>query len=519
MLLKKLGTVFFTLLAFNSYSQQLVRATNVELVTTPGTRLVMQGGGISFTGTTNWNSNGDSIYLYKTTATPNEGWLDSTTNGVLAAASTGHVFFMGTNRQSFYGKTRFYNFTLRNTGGDTLLSSCEVRNNLHLDTGFVYTESGYGNDSLWVSNPAINAITSTSSFTRSWVNGRLSRSGNVIGSATPNPAIFYLFPIGKPDSLYAPIKLAKVNTNNTVWTAEYTYATPFDRTNILNPPIDHLSQVEYWEITSNTQASTNDDAMLSLSWRGASYVSTNPLIRDSLLVAQYIDNVGFRWEVPGSWAAGRAIGADSLFGFVTSNAASNNYTFDERRFSLGTFSKYNALPARLLYFTAIADGNKVRLNWEVANEQETLKYELEKSLNATSFTYMGTITSRQMQQSAYTDFDHNPATGWNYYRLKVIDKSGSFFYSPVRPVKFDKGLEQVKIFPVPATTVVNVQLPTSYVNQSTLQVFGSDGKFIASLKPQANMVIINVQPLASGTYFIQVTRTSGEKETYRFVKQ
>jgi len=161
----------------------------------------------------------------------------------------------------------------------------------------------------------------------------------------------------------------------------------------------------------------------------------------------------------------------------------------------------------------------VRLNWEVANEQETLRYELEKSLNATSFTYLGTIISRQMQQSAYTDFDLNPATGWNYYRLKVIDKSGSFFYSPVRPVKFDKGLEQVKIFPVPATTVVNVQLPTSYVNQTTLQVFGADGKFIATLKPQANMVIINIQPLASGTYFIQVIKTNGEKETFRFVKQ
>jgi len=519
MLLQRMGTVIFALLAFNSYGQQLVRATNVELVTTPGTRIVMNGGGISFTGTTNWQSNGDSIYLYKTTATPNEGWLDSTTNGVLAATSTGHVFFMGTNRQSFYGKTRFYNFTLRNTGGDTLLTSCEVRNNLHLDTGFVFTETGYGNDSLWVSNPLINAIASTSSFSRSWVNGRLSRTGNVIGSATPNPAIFYLFPVGKTDSLYAPIKLAKVNTNSNTWTAEYTYALPFDHTTIMNPPIDHLSQVEYWEITSNNQASTDDDAMLSLSWRGASYVSTNPIIRDSLLVAQYIDNAGFRWEVPGGWVTGRANGADSLFGFVTSNSPTNNYSFAERRFSLGSFSKYNALPARLLYFTAIADGNKVRLNWEVANEQETLRYELEKSLNATSFTYLGTVISRQMQQSAYTDFDNAPAMGWNYYRLKVIDKSGSFFYSPVRPVKFDKGLEQVKVFPVPATTVVNVQLPTSFVNQTTLQVFGADGKFIASLKPQANMVIINVQPLASGTYFIQIIKNSGEKETYRFIKQ
>ncbi|MBK9532302.1 MAG: hypothetical protein IPO42_11060 [Chitinophagaceae bacterium] len=107
MLLQRMGTVIFALLAFNSYGQQLVRATNVELVTTPGTRIVMNGGGISFTGTTNWQSNGDSIYLYKTTATPNEGWLDSTTNGVLAATSTGHVFSWAPTGRAFTVKPAF----------------------------------------------------------------------------------------------------------------------------------------------------------------------------------------------------------------------------------------------------------------------------------------------------------------------------------------------------------------------------------------------------------------------------
>jgi hypothetical protein len=504
-----------------SKAQQLVRATNVQLVTTPGTKLVLTGGGttgggITFLGTTNWKSNGDSIYLNKTTALPAiEGWLDSTAAGVLDPTSTGNVFFRGTLRQSFYGLTRFYNLYIRNSIGDTLLSSCEVRNDLHLDTGYVFTETGYGNDSLWVSNPAINAITSTSNYTRSWVNGRLSRTGNVIGSA----ATFYLFPVGKTDSLYAPIKLEKVNGTTSTWTAEYTFSLPFDYLNVFYPPIDHISRVEYWEITSNNQASTDDDARLSLSWRGQSHVSANPVIRDSLLVAQYIDRPPFTWDAPGGWATGRAVGPDSLSGYVRSNAPTNNYSFAERRFTLGTFSKYNALPVKLLYFTAIADGNKVRLNWEAANEQETLKYEVEKSLNATNFIYLGTVMSRQMQQSAYTDFDHNPAMGWNYYRLKIIDKSGSFFYSPVRAVKFDKGREEVKLFPVPATTVLNIQLPTSYINQATLQVFAADGKFIASLKPTANMVVLNVRPLATGTYFIQILKTDGSKETYRFVKQ
>ncbi len=516
----KIIVTALTLLTCKVYSQQIVRASgDVQIVTTAGTKTVINGGGITFLGTSKWTATDDSIYVYKNTATSPEGWLDSTTSGAMDVSSTGNVFFRGTNRQSFYGKTRFYNLFIRNTIGDTLLSSCEVRNNLHLDTGYVFTRSGYGLDSLLVSNLATNAITSTSSYTQSWVNGRLSRSGNVIGTPPPGNSNFYLFPVGKTTILYAPIKLFKVNATTATWTAEYTYASPYDRTNIYNPPIDHISEVEYWEITSNNQFSTNDDAKLSLSWRGQSKVSASPTIRDSLVVAQYIDNPPFRWNIPGGWVTGNTAGADSLFGYVTSNAATNNYTYDERRFTLGTINHFNPLPVKLIYFTAIADGNKVRLNWEAANEQETLKYEIEKSLNGTNFSFMASSISRQMPQSAYTNFDYNPVMGWNYYRLKIIDKSGSFFYSPIRPVKFDKGLEQVKIFPVPATTVLNIQLPTSYVNQTTLHVIAVDGKFIASLKPAANMVILNVQPLAAGTYFIQILKTDGNKETYRFVKQ
>lgn len=501
----------------NSYSQQIVRASgDVQIVTTAGTKTVITGGGITFLGTSKWTATADSIYLYKNTVTATEGWLDSTAGGAMDAASTGNVFFRGTNRQSFYGKTRFYDLTIRNTIGDTLLSSCEVRNILRLDTGFIYTRKGYGNDSLWVSNTATAAITSTSSFTRSWVNGRLSRSGNVPGTPAAN---FYLFPLGQSDSLYAPIKLAKVNATTATWTAEYNYAQPFDRLNVWFPPVDHISSVEYWEITSNNQASTDDDAKLSLSWRGRSYVSNTASIRDSLLVAQYINRPPFTWDAPGSWVIGNTVGADSLFGYVNSNAATNQYNYAERRFTLGTYSRWNALPAKLLYFTAIADGNRVRLNWEAANEFETVRYEIEKSLNGTNFSFLTSTPSRQMAQSAYTNFDFNPVMGWNYYRLKVIDKSGSFFYSPIRPVKFDKGLEEVKLFPVPAHTILNIQLPTSYVNQTTLQVIAVDGKFIGTLKPTTNMVVLNVQPLAAGTYFIQIIKNDGNKETYRFVKQ
>ena len=239
-----------------------------------------------------------------------------------------------------------------------------------------------------------------------------------------------------------------------------------------------------------------------------------------MLVVQYVANPGYGW-----WKLGLPIPyvvtdlPDSSFGYVKHPDYLGTFSFLDRRYTLGTSSSTNPLPVKLLYFTAIADGNKVRLNWEAANEQETVKYEIEKSLTASNFSKIGTVTPRLLSQSAYIDFDNAPALGWNYYRLKIIDKSGSFFYSPIRPVKFTRGQEEVKIFPVPATDVLHVLLPSSYVNSATLLLYGMDGKFISTMKPSVNNVKINVKPLAGGTYVIKIIKANGEAESYPFIKQ
>jgi hypothetical protein len=325
--------------------------------------------------------------------------------------------------------------------------------------------------------------------------------------------------VGKTDSLYAPVKMAKLNSNTTTYTAEYWPAQPFDYLNVFYPPVDHVSRVEYWEITSNAASGTDDDGYLSLSWRGYSRVSSSAIVRDSLLVAQYLNRPPFTWGVPGSWATGRAIGPDSLSGYVTSNTSSMAFDFAQRRFTLATYSKYNALPLTLLYFTALADGNKVRLNWDVANEENIIYYEVERSLTGTGFSHLLTRTSLQQSRSQYTDYDYSPALGWNFYRIKMVDRSGSFTYSPVRAVKFDKGLEQVMIFPNPATSILNIQLPSSYAGKVTLQVYAADGKYISSMKPTVNTIQLNVLPLPAGTYILKMTRDNGDISTYRFVKQ
>ena len=108
--MKKFMNLFFAvffLIGYSVYGQQLARATDVKMVAEAGTKIVMTGG-ISFIGTSNWINNGET-YLYKTTATNPEGWLDSTATGVLDATSTGNVFLMAVCYKAF---TAIQNFTI-----------------------------------------------------------------------------------------------------------------------------------------------------------------------------------------------------------------------------------------------------------------------------------------------------------------------------------------------------------------------------------------------------------------------
>lgn len=504
MLLKKINLlVLLACCSFAAGAQQVVKATNVNMVTTPGTRLVINGG-ITFTGTTTLRDSGQIDLLLNTTG-GRENWMDSTAAGVYTSNSNGKVVFASDSLQYIYGNTQFYDMRVFNDSSVFLNSNIEVRNQLDIDKGKIYTIPL--TTTMYVSNPATTSVASTNNFTTSWVQGRLERAANVTSP-------FYLFPIGK-DTLYAPVRITKFNTNTARYVAEYFPAVPYDRTNFMNPPIDHVSNLEYWEINSNIASGQDDDARVSLSWRGYSMVSSSSIVRDSLLVTQYINTP--RWDVPGGWVTGNASGPDSLFGYVISRTWIGSFSYAERRFTLGSFSKYNLLPIKLVSFTAAADGNRVRLNWDIRNDQDVVRYEIEKSGTPGNFSYLTTIYSLQRAQWQYSAFDNNPVIGWNYYRLKIIDKSGHVTYSEIRKVKFNQGMQEVKIFPNPTTDVLNVQLPTSYA-KVVLQLYASDGRLIFARQPSGNNIQLNVSSLPAGAYILRII-TGDNTESHPFIKQ
>jgi hypothetical protein len=93
---------------------------------------------------------------------------------------------------------------------------------------------------------------------------------------------------------------------------------------------------------------------------------------------------------------------------------------------------YTALPVTLESFSVRKDGNYAALQWMSTYEQNSSYFSIEKSDDATYFTEIGTVNAQGNSSNLINYFfEDNNYNSTSYYRLKMIDKDGSYKYSTV----------------------------------------------------------------------------------------
>jgi len=174
-----------------------------------------------------------------------------------------------------------------------------------------------------------------------------------------------------------------------------------------------------------------------------------------------------------------------------------------------------ALPQSLLSFTASKSDNKVMLNFTTTNELKFASFDVERSPDGSSFTTIGTVTS-EGDNGDYTYIDAHPLSSINYYRLKMIEQNGSYSYSKMVSIRYDKN-GSITIFPNPAKDVVTVQLhmPAGAIS---LQIIDGMGRIVKKMTLQSSgntlSTAIDISGLASGQYYIHAG-----SEMLSFLKQ
>lgn len=190
---------------------------------------------------------------------------------------------------------------------------------------------------------------------------------------------------------------------------------------------------------------------------------------------------------------------------VINDAASR----DPQRFTI-VFEQLKTLPVNILSVNGYKNGAGINVEWKTTNEINLVSYEVERSNNGVNFVKVastkatGTITTI----NDYLWFDASPKSGYNYYRIKSINKDGSFQFSTVKRVLIDKTNNSINIYPNP-------------VRNGNFQVEINNlvaGKYTISLFNLAGQVILNKYVDHSGGTLIQkITEVDFPSGLYQLV--
>jgi len=179
------------------------------------------------------------------------------------------------------------------------------------------------------------------------------------------------------------------------------------------------------------------------------------------------------------------------------------------------------LPVTLVSFTARVAETNTLLNWETTEEINAFQFEVQRSGDARNFATIGTVEAVGESKSlaTYHFSDQSPLAGINYYRLKQVDKDGTFAFSRTAAVRFEEDLK-IKVYPNPATDLVSIESASPL---NSVEIFTINGIRLASdglLQNVASSPVagftgqLNVSTYQPGTYLIKVNG-----RTFKIVKQ
>jgi hypothetical protein len=177
------------------------------------------------------------------------------------------------------------------------------------------------------------------------------------------------------------------------------------------------------------------------------------------------------------------------------------------------------LPVTLTSFGAQNASTGAQLSWTTASEQNSARFEVQRSLDGASFATVGSVAAAGTSLGArgYQYLDAAAPAGTSYYRLRQVDVDGTSAYSPVVALLRAAGpagrAAQPQAFPTLFTEALTVVLPGAEAAQAaTVALFTTEGRqvYASSVQLSATPQALNGLPvLAPGLYVLRTTTAAG----------
>jgi Secretion system C-terminal sorting domain len=153
--------------------------------------------------------------------------------------------------------------------------------------------------------------------------------------------------------------------------------------------------------------------------------------------------------------------------------------------------------------------------WNTAREINVKDFTIERSNNATHFISIGQVAATNA--AGYSFADQNPLSGVSYYRLKIMDKDGSFKYSKIVTINTNL-LHSISLYPNPASS--NITITHKLVSKATtMGIYTLDGKLVKNITPATGTTQTNVDIDTLAVSYYMVVIKDGALATRVFVKR
>ncbi|NML23810.1 T9SS type A sorting domain-containing protein [Pseudoflavitalea sp. G-6-1-2] len=170
------------------------------------------------------------------------------------------------------------------------------------------------------------------------------------------------------------------------------------------------------------------------------------------------------------------------------------------------------LPITLTEFKGTANNKAVLLNWSASLELNADRYELQRSNDGNTFENIASVPAKNSSVGndyAYTDW--TASSGNNYYRLRMVDKDGTYKFSNIVVIKFTGNLSaNIEVAPNPVQTQFIIRFAGLEKGIYRMRLFNQLGQetFAQEIYLNSNVqtqTIARPSALPSGTYWLSIT--------------
>mgnify|MGYP002397459461 CR=1 FL=1 len=169
---------------------------------------------------------------------------------------------------------------------------------------------------------------------------------------------------------------------------------------------------------------------------------------------------------------------------------------------------FSLFPIELTYFRAEITGAMVRLSWQTATELNNDFMAVERSADGRLFEEIGRLPGMgvSLEPRSYSLIDENPLSGVNYYRLRQVDFDGAETYYDIVAVNLGGTAGHWRLFPVPASDRVQLDLPEAATEPLDLRIFDAAGRLVKTDVLPAGTIDYQmaISTLPSGRYTLHI---------------